>query len=56
MSLPAVSKHLRILEHAGLITREVNGRTHHLQISSKPMKAAAAWDDKLDSLEKFLSR
>ena len=64
MSLPAVSKHLRILEDAGLITRQVDGRTHRLQIDSKPMKSAAAWldryqrfwDERLNSLEKFLSK
>lgn len=32
MSLPAVSKHLRVLEGAGLVTRRREGRTHHVRL------------------------
>jgi DNA-binding transcriptional ArsR family regulator len=35
VSLPAVSKHLRVLEKAGLITRERDGRVHHLRLQAK---------------------
>jgi DNA-binding transcriptional ArsR family regulator len=43
MSLPAISKHIRILESAGLISREKDGRIHRLQLDTKPMKDAIAW-------------
>lgn len=43
ISLPAVSKHLRVLEKAGLIRRRRDGRTHHLTLEAKPMKQASQW-------------
>ncbi len=43
MSLPAVSKHLRILEEAGLLDRRVEGRTHFLSVNAKPLDAAVNW-------------
>src|SRR5215469_12694980 len=43
MSLPAVSKHLRVLENAGLIRRERCGRVHRLKLEAKPMQGAQAW-------------
>jgi DNA-binding transcriptional ArsR family regulator len=43
MSLPAVSKHLRVLENAGLIRRQRHGRVHQLKLQAKPMKNALAW-------------
>jgi DNA-binding transcriptional ArsR family regulator len=43
MSLPAVSKHLRILESAGLLQRQIDGRIHHCRLAAQPMKDAAAW-------------
>jgi DNA-binding transcriptional ArsR family regulator len=43
MSLPAVSKHLRVLEKAGLVRRRRNGRVHRLQLEAEPMKEAARW-------------
>ena len=63
MSLPAVSKHLRVLEEAGLISREKDGRVHRLQLESKPMKDALAWieqyrefwEGKFSALEKHLT-
>ena len=45
MSLPAVSKHLRVLEEAGLVRRRREGRTHILSLSGKPMGAASEWLD-----------
>jgi|SRR5579859_8168297 len=62
MSLPAISKHLRILEHAGLIAREKEGRIHHMRLAAAPMKDAAEWlehyrrfwDDQFDNLAAFL--
>ena len=43
MSLPAVSKHLRVLEKAGLLRRRRYGRIHELKLEAKPMKQAAQW-------------
>jgi DNA-binding transcriptional ArsR family regulator len=43
MSLPAISKHIRVLEHAGLVTREKDGREHYLRLVAAPMKDAASW-------------
>ena len=43
MSLPAVSKHLRVLESAGLVRRQRKGRVHRLKLDAQPMQAAQAW-------------
>ena len=43
MSLPAVSKHLRVLEKAGLIRRRRYGRVHQLKLEAEPLKRAAQW-------------
>ena len=43
VSLPAISKHVRVLEAAGLLEREVNGRVHRCRLAAQPMKDAAAW-------------
>ena len=43
MSLPAVSKHLRVLEKAGLVRRRRDGRVHRLKLEAKPMQQAQAW-------------
>ena len=62
ISLPAISKHLRVLENAGLIKRERNGRVHRLRLRAKPMSEAAEWIDRyrefweaqLDALSRYL--
>ena len=64
MSLPAISKHLRVLETAGLISRAREGRVHHLRLRPAPLKDAAQWlsfyqhfwDEQFDSLAEFLGR
>ena len=64
ISLPAVSKHLRILENAGLILREKQGRVHNFQLDAGPMQDAASWIEKyrifwekqFDSLEQYLEK
>src|ERR1700731_2623214 len=43
MSLPAVPKHLRVLENAGLLRRRRYGRVHDMQLDAKPLKQAAQW-------------
>ena len=61
-SLPAISKHLGVLERAGLIHRTKEGRVHRLRLVAKPMKDAAEWiecyrafwEGQLDSLADYL--
>ncbi|MGH2404263.1 MAG: ArsR/SmtB family transcription factor [bacterium] len=43
MSLPAVSKHLRVLERAGLLTRRKDGRIHRCRLAGAPLRDAAGW-------------
>ena len=43
MSLPAVSKHLRVLEEAGLLKRRIEGRSHFISANPKPLKQAVDW-------------
>lgn len=62
MSLPAVSKHLRILENAGLVSRRRTGRVHSLKLEAAPMKQAQAWieeyrkfwEESFDRLDEYL--
>jgi len=64
MSLPAVSKHLRVLEDAGLLKRRRFGREHHLGLEPKPMKEAQLWieqyrkfwEGSLDALAEYLEK
>jgi DNA-binding transcriptional ArsR family regulator len=43
LSLPAVSRHIRVLETAGLIARSVDGRVHRCSLAAAPLKTADAW-------------
>jgi len=43
ISLNSVSKHIRILERAGLVRRRIEGRDHYLSLQPAPLDAAAAW-------------
>jgi DNA-binding transcriptional ArsR family regulator len=62
MSLPAVSKHLCVLENAGLLKRRRLGREHYLKLEAAPMRRAASWiehyrkfwEGSLDHLAKYL--
>ena len=62
MSLPAISKHIRILENAGLLTRAKRGRVNYCRLNADPLREAGKWlvfyqrfwNTKLDALEKFL--
>lgn len=61
MSLNGVSKHLKFLEKAKLLSRKKNGRIHLCQVNPKPLAAAQEfigfyekfWNEKLDNLETF---
>ncbi len=46
MSLPAVSKHLRVLERAGLLTQDRQGRVRLCRLRAAPMRTAADWIDR----------
>jgi DNA-binding transcriptional ArsR family regulator len=43
MSLNSVSKHIRMLERAGLVRRRIEGREHFLSLNPEPMGPAIAW-------------
>jgi DNA-binding transcriptional ArsR family regulator len=43
ISLPAVSKHLRVLENAGLLKRRIEGRSHFISANPKPLREAVNW-------------
>ncbi len=62
MTLPAVSKHLRVLERAGLLRREREGWYHHCHLEPAPFADAEAflaryrpfWDTTLDQLARYV--
>ena len=64
VSLNAVSKHVMVLERAGLVRREVKGREHLCRLEPRPLQEAAAWLDhyrrfwnvRLDALEHYLEQ
>jgi DNA-binding transcriptional ArsR family regulator len=64
MSLPAISRHIAVLERAGLLKRRRAGRVHHVKLNSVPMQRAYRWIDEyrrfwegsLDSLAAYLER
>ena len=64
MSLPAVSKHLRALERAGLIRRQRRGRVHQLKLEAAPLREAQQWieyyrrfwEANLDRLDDYLKQ
>jgi DNA-binding transcriptional ArsR family regulator len=43
VSKPAVTKHLKVLEGAGVLSRTVEGRTHVLRLETGPLREASAW-------------
>lgn len=64
MSMPAVSKHLRVLERAGLITRGREAQWRPCKLKADPLREAAGWIDEyrqfweqsFDRLEDYLQR
>ncbi len=40
---PTISKHLKVLEQAGLVERTIEGRVHRFRLRQKPLKDAARW-------------
>ena len=63
MSLAAVSKHIRMLERAGLVRRARRGREHILALDARPLRRVAQWtsryerfwNDRLDRLENLFT-
>lgn len=64
VSSPAISKHIKILTECGLITVHIEGREHYCEarldklseVSDWIEKYRKFWEDKLDSLEKYLNK
>lgn len=62
ISVPAISKHLRVLEHAELILHRKDGRTHRFRLAPRPLREAAVWlesyrqfwESQFDSLDTYL--
>jgi DNA-binding transcriptional ArsR family regulator len=63
ISLNAVSKHVKVLERAGLVRRERLGREHYLSLRALPLREVARWtsqyerfwNQRLDALGRFLA-
>ena len=63
MSLPAVTKHLKVLERAGLITRGRQAQWRPCKLDAQPLREAADWmaqyrqfwEDRFDSLDNYLT-
>jgi DNA-binding transcriptional ArsR family regulator len=64
MSLPAVSRHIRVLERAGIVTRKVDGRIHRCSLRALPLETAQEWlqhyrpfwQQTLDSLASYVEK
>jgi len=64
ISLPAVSKHLRVLERAGLLVQNKQGRVRRCRLVAAPLQDAAAWiayyhrfwERQFDALADFLEQ
>lgn len=64
ISLNGVSKHVKVLERAGLVERTVQGREHRLRLNAGPLREASMWlehyrmfwDTRLAALEAYLLR
>ena len=62
MTKSAITKHVKILENAGLLKRRISGRVHHCRLEAQALQEAnewlqfyeSFWNDKLDALEVFL--
>jgi DNA-binding transcriptional ArsR family regulator len=50
VSKPAISKHLKVLEDTGVVTRVVEGRTHRLSLDTNALGEAADWMDRQRAL------
>lgn len=63
VSLNAVSKHVRVLERAGLVRRTIVGREHRIALTPEPMRGVSSyvdqyrrfWEERLAALERHLA-
>jgi len=63
VSKPSISKHLRVLEEAGTITRVIDGRTHRLRLKDNALQDAqewmsdqrAMWERKFEVIEEYIA-
>ena len=63
VSKPAVTKHLKVLEDAGVVHRTVAGRTHVLRLEPRPLRDASdwlelhrsLWEAKFEAVERHLA-
>jgi DNA-binding transcriptional ArsR family regulator len=63
VTAPAISRHLRVLERAGLLDRHKKGRIHRCRLRPRPMNDAVAWieqcrkfwEQQFDALERYLT-
>lgn len=64
MSLPAVMKHLRVLQRAGLVTQRKSGRTRQCRLAPRPLQRAESWisqyrmfwEGQFDALDRYLTQ
>ncbi|QQE13677.1 winged helix-turn-helix transcriptional regulator [Planctomycetota bacterium] len=64
MSMPAVSKHLRVLERAGLVEQQREGRVRRCVLQAEPLRSATEWmeayrvfwEGQFDNLEQLLKK
>lgn len=64
MSLPAVMKHLGVLQRAGLVTQRKSGRVRRCRLAARPLQQAQAWilqyrafwESQFDALDRYLAQ
>jgi len=64
MSLNSVSKHIKVLEAAGLVSRKTHGRAHLIAVNLGPLKAVdrwfgqlrSVWEMRLETLDKLMTK
>ncbi len=62
MTKSAITKHVKVLENAGLLKRTIDGRVHHCRLNIAPLEKASDWmkfyksfwNEKLDNLDEYL--
>lgn len=64
MSKSAITKHVKVLENAGLLRRTIDGRVHHCRLQTEPLQVASEWMDfyqkfwneKFDAMDAYLAK
>lgn len=64
ISKSAITKHIKVLENAGLLKRTIDGRVHHCRLQTQPLQVASDWmefyqkfwNEKLDALDDYLAK